>query len=838
MSSSAAPQQASRQALRDALREATRRLHRAAARALASGCLCDAGLLEIRQLLRLGSERRRLFSPHADTLLARYEDRARELESVVSTHVTLTMPAACRQDGGRAATQAAAAEAQCARSTTDTSVVGAAGPASSGPTRSLEDDAPPAVLPGGPGTPALASGARAAAALDLELLRDIAVPDAADILSAVRPSPLLRVTNALGGLTARKRADELDAQQLAIVARRSEVVTLMGRGQSARAALEALGLPITLATIRRAQRWRHQLAERGHVHDLRWQRDNAPTVAVPAVVSVVLFWYFGRPAANARGIELLVRKHIEALRADAAARDVSFDVPVPSIHVVRKIISRIPKPLKAARRGLQTWVDECGPVGELNLTTHANHTWHIDHTELGVWARVEINGRWVVVELYLTVALDVHTRAVAGFLLTAKAPDAWTTSLVFWHAVRPKPDPGMPVWGLPGVLVPDHGPDFMSHAVASAMKGLHVHLDPCPPHYPNLKAEVERFFGTVKSEFVPTLPGAKDAIGSSRGAAERKIDRFLTVPHVRAEFTRWVAEVYHARRHSATGRRPAEYWAETRRLSAPLDEGELAVLLLKDDEERTVGPKGVRFGTRNGQPRYYTWPSQADWSGTRVRVRYNPEDEESIQLYDAATSAWVAEAWDKTAPNPRFDAKAIADFRGVAREGVAERLRAYFDEIAAFDRRMAVRSGAVFSEARALNAKLLRRLGVHAPEEDTGSLLPGAEVSAGGVAPPRPHPALVAAVAAPALRAAAPLRLLAAGSEESEPVASTFTSEVPDAMPGAVPVVSTRTDPSTTTSSATTSSANEDPEGGTDALLDALQRAKAARVAARRARPR
>jgi putative transposase len=58
---------------------------------------------------------------------------------------------------------------------------------------------------------------------------------------------------------------------------------------------------------------------------------------------------------------------------------------------------------------------------------------------------------------WLTVILDDHSRAVAGYTVFLGDPTALQTALALRQAVWRKADPGWTVCGLPAALYSDHG---------------------------------------------------------------------------------------------------------------------------------------------------------------------------------------------------------------------------------------------------------------------------------------------------------------------------------------------------------------------------------------------
>lgn len=207
----------------------------------------------------------------------------------------------------------------------------------------------------------------------------------------------------------------------------------------------------------------------------------------------------------------------------------------------------------------------------------------LDSTRLDIFAMDAITGRWVSLEL--TVAIDVATRCVLGVRLaeTTKAVDIAT---LLFEVISPDskaltgvgllPYAGLPrlvqvphddepdevlvevendevAAGLPGVtpdqILIDHGKVFVSNNTESVCRKLGVSVQRARLRTGADKGIVERFFGTVNTSFLPTLPGYKGPDLMARGEAPEK-KAFWFIDEIERMFRDWVAEIYHPRKHS------------------------------------------------------------------------------------------------------------------------------------------------------------------------------------------------------------------------------------------------------------------------------------------------
>ncbi len=414
--------------------------------------------------------------------------------------------------------------------------------------------------------------------------------------------------------------------------------------------------------------------------DGRFSNENQNKKLIFSVEKIILSWWYSRPAAGAKEIW---RKVVEECKEK--------NIPAPSYESVQKLLKNQSEGNKLARSGkIKVWDKQGKPVVRFNLTSYSNQRWQIDHTRLDIWIRVWVKDHWEVREVWLTVALDAHSRSIAGFVLSYKTPDAWTTAILLRRAILPK---GNEKWlnrGVMSVLQPDRGKDFMSHAVQSSVARLGAIFDPDPPYYPNRKGKIERFFLTLDSH-LRILPGHHKAIGSSETSAKKKLAVLFTREQLQTEIEHWIVEEYHQRENSETKRKPAELWEETVQLRMPEYIGILDSLLLKSDKIRKVGNTGVRFhisgkGDDRGG-RYWSPELTYHWQESVV-VRYNPEDLQSILVYAAATGEYICEAW-LMEKDSRYTIADVKQARNQARRGLLERQKYYSEEIYKNDRRTA-----------------------------------------------------------------------------------------------------------------------------------------------------
>ena len=150
---------------------------------------------------------------------------------------------------------------------------------------------------------------------------------------------------------------------------------------------------------------------------------------------------------------------------------------------------------------------------------HPNKIWQADHTQLDLWAKRD-DGQ--PARPWLTIIIDDHSRAIAGFLFSFDSPSAVQTALALRQAIWRKPKPHWTVFGIPEVLYTDNGSDFTSSHLEQVAADIKMRLIFSTPGHPRGRGRIERFFETVNQMFLCTLPGYIG--GAVRGQAE------LTLP--------------------------------------------------------------------------------------------------------------------------------------------------------------------------------------------------------------------------------------------------------------------------------------------------------------------
>lgn len=150
-----------------------------------------------------------------------------------------------------------------------------------------------------------------------------------------------------------------------------------------------------------------------------------------------------------------------------------------------------------------------------------------------IWQSDVMHGPTVPVDqkerkTYLIAFIDDHSRLIvhAGFYLSENL-DAFMDA--FEKALLKR--------GLPRKLYVDNGAAYRAHKLEFTCASLSIALIHARPYKPQGKGKIERFFKTVRSEFLPVAD--KSGLDQLNGS-----------------FGQWIETVYHQRKHSATAMTP------------------------------------------------------------------------------------------------------------------------------------------------------------------------------------------------------------------------------------------------------------------------------------------
>jgi putative transposase len=403
----------------------------------------------------------------------------------------------------------------------------------------------------------------------------------------------------------------------------------------------------------------------------------------------------------------------------------------PHIATVRsRIRARSGQETLRHRQGSKAARDKYAPIrGSFPGANWPLAVVQIDHTPVDLILVDDLHRR-PVGRPWITVAIDVFSRMVAGFYVSFDPPGAMAVGLCLAHAILPK-DPWLaqhdiatswPVWGVMDTVHADNGREFRGTMLQKACEEYAINLHWRPVRRPHFGGHIERLLGTLNHE-IHNLPGSTFSTPQERGQYDSEQRAALTL----SEFERWlsmlIVEVYHQRVHRELGTTPLQKYEEGifgtherpgRGLpDRLLDETRLRLDLMPY-EERTVQAHGIVID----EIQYYDdvlrpWihaPAPRDTSGKRKRkfiVRRDPRNISRVYFYDPELKQYFEIPYRNTAHPPM----SVWELREVRRQLKAEGRKSVNEDVIfdAYNRLRALEAEAVHATKKARREAQRRR---------------------------------------------------------------------------------------------------------------------------------
>ena len=317
----------------------------------------------------------------------------------------------------------------------------------------------------------------------------------------------------------------------------------------------------------------------------------------------------------------------------------------PTLRTFQRAFRRMPEAVQAAiEYGDDGWRQH-RPVQQYEAEFRNQH-WQADHQDLEIW--VKPPGKHVnEVRPWLTIFVDCYSRAIMSYVVSLR-PNQGHVLAGLGAAIRLRDGHG-PFHGVPGWITLDRGMENVADAVIEAIVMLRMTAMPTLPRHPEHNGKVERLHATITSMFLASLPGY---IG---GAKERDKtltagDFVLPLDVFLEELATWVLSYNCERPHSALdGLTPLEAWNDdTTPISVPAD-AMLRRYLLKGKSRK------VRRGVIEFDNRFYIARLLPGLEGRTVEIRYDPNDDFELEVYDGEMWIDTAVQRDRATPTQTDD---------------------------------------------------------------------------------------------------------------------------------------------------------------------------------------
>jgi putative transposase len=148
---------------------------------------------------------------------------------------------------------------------------------------------------------------------------------------------------------------------------------------------------------------------------------------------------------------------------------------------------------------------------------------------------------------YLFAFLDDHSRAMVGHRFGFSEDTVRLAA-----ALRP----ALASRGIPDAVYVDNGSAFVDAWLLRACATLGIRLVHSTPGRPQGRGKIERFFRTVREQFLVEITGEP----TTGDAADQGRHHVADLDELNRLFTAWVETIYHRREHSETGHPPLQRW--------------------------------------------------------------------------------------------------------------------------------------------------------------------------------------------------------------------------------------------------------------------------------------
>ena len=289
----------------------------------------------------------------------------------------------------------------------------------------------------------------------------------------------------------------------------------------------------------------------------------------------------------------------------------------------------------------------------------------IDHT----WLNVHVvcpTLEMVLGRPWLTIAIDVKSRAIVGYVITFTDPSVWTVGETLRRMALPKrPPPQMaeryPILamlrGKAGEVIVDNASEFRSHAMEAAARHAGFSVSFCPIKQPRYRAICERAIDTINTKLCKDLPGHTLAIHDARRLGYNAEDHAVVMLDELEAIANQIVADYNTSPHDGLGnRQPALVFEKDLNkygINNFADFESFRRDTMNVEEGAQISPSGLRaFGLRyhdikavpallNDLVPLEPRRKRRDDATATVHFRYDPADIGTIHVWNRKTRKYI-----------------------------------------------------------------------------------------------------------------------------------------------------------------------------------------------------
>lgn len=295
----------------------------------------------------------------------------------------------------------------------------------------------------------------------------------------------------------------------------------------------------------------------------------------------------------------------------------------------------------------------------------------MDHTKIDTWTVLDTDTFLPLGRPHLTVAIDVCTRMILGYLVTFEPPSLYSVltclkrvnkNKAYVAKVFPDIKHTWDAWGRPRQLLVDHAWEFTSPSFQDAMHDLGTDIIWAPVRAPQYKAIGERFFGTLNMKLFHRVKGGVpyDPRRMRLARLNPRAEAVITLNDLDELMHQLIIDGYHRDPHEGLNDDvPARLWREKLMFHKRPWIRDIKALnaLLGRTTTATLTTSGIRFSNLRFHEmhvvdvllrelvRYEAKRSQSPYvhgaARVRVKIKWNPFDASSIDVWDHASGRYA-----------------------------------------------------------------------------------------------------------------------------------------------------------------------------------------------------
>lgn len=311
----------------------------------------------------------------------------------------------------------------------------------------------------------------------------------------------------------------------------------------------------------------------------RWLSRYRATRSILALIPQTRGWRAGRSRLSSFAeavIDEVIRDFYLSLQRPTAQKAVievlricrDRHIDPPSAGAIRARLNRIPEHDRLRGRGYREKAKNrfMPAAGSFPNADYPFAVVQIDHTPADIILVDDIH-RKPIGRPWITLAIDVYSRMIAGYYLAFDPPSETSVALCVAQAMLPKDewlilhkvDAQWPVWGVPRTIHVDNGADFRSENFRQSCLAYGINLEFRPVKQPRYGGHIERALGSLLKE-IHNLPGTTFSSVKDKEGYDPEKHATMT----KTEFEEWlvalICKVYHERLHAGIGTSPRKRW--------------------------------------------------------------------------------------------------------------------------------------------------------------------------------------------------------------------------------------------------------------------------------------